>query len=103
MPTGLEGSFRPGMLNLADRGFFSMDRFCHFPAARADLAWRVKNSGESIPCKALDVLPDGTEDTHHGPSVQPKVNLTITDTSPDRRQARRRSSPSSAGPWESSR
>jgi hypothetical protein len=40
----LEGSFQPGMLNLADRGFFSMDRFCRFSAARADLAWRVKNS-----------------------------------------------------------
>ena len=26
----LEGSFRPGLLNLADRGFFSMDRFLRF-------------------------------------------------------------------------
>ena len=30
----LEGSFRPGMLNLADRGFFSMDRFLRFSAHR---------------------------------------------------------------------
>jgi hypothetical protein len=57
----LEGSFRPGMLNLADRGFFSMDRFCRFSATGADLAWRVKNSAKSIPCKTIDVLPDGSE------------------------------------------
>ena len=30
----LEWSFRPGMLNLADRGFFSMDRFLRFSAGR---------------------------------------------------------------------
>ena len=57
----LEGSFRPGMLNLADRGFFSMDRFCRFSATGADLAWRVKNSAKSIPCKTLEILPDGSE------------------------------------------
>ena len=31
----LEGSFRPGMLNLADRGFFSMDRFLRFSGSGA--------------------------------------------------------------------
>ena len=31
----LEWSFRPGMLNLADRGFFSMDRFLRFSASGA--------------------------------------------------------------------
>ena len=45
----LEGSFRPGMLNLADRGFFSMDRFLRFSAAGAHLAWRVKNGAKSVP------------------------------------------------------
>jgi Transposase DDE domain/Insertion element 4 transposase N-terminal len=57
----LEGSFRPGMLNLADRGFFSMDRFVRFAATGADLAWRVKASAKGIPCKRLEVLPDGSE------------------------------------------
>jgi DDE family transposase/transposase IS4-like protein len=57
----LEGSFRPGMLNLAGRGFFSMDRFCRFSAAGAGLAWRVKNSAKSIPARTLEVLPDGSE------------------------------------------
>jgi hypothetical protein len=57
----LEGSFQPGMLNLADRGFFSMDRFCRFSATGSDLAWRVKNSAKSIPCKTLEILPDGSE------------------------------------------
>jgi hypothetical protein len=49
------------MLNLADRGFFSMDRFVRFAAAGADLAWRVKNSAKSVPCKTVEVLPDGSE------------------------------------------
>jgi hypothetical protein len=49
------------MLNLADRGFFSMDRFTRFSATGADLAWRVKNSAKSVPCKTLEVLPDGSE------------------------------------------
>ena len=57
----LEWSFRPGMLNLADRGFFSMDRFSRFAATGADLAWRVKNGAKSVPCKTLEVLPDGSE------------------------------------------
>ena len=30
----LEDSFTPGILNLADRGFFSMDRFLRFSARR---------------------------------------------------------------------
>jgi hypothetical protein len=57
----LEWSFRPGMLNLADRGFFSMDRFVRFAATGASLAWRVKNSAKSIPCKTLEILSDGSE------------------------------------------
>ena len=49
------------MLNLADRGFFSMDRFLRFSAAGAHLAWRVKNAAKSVPCKTVRVLPDGSE------------------------------------------
>ena len=57
----LEGSFRPGMLNLADRGFFSMDRFLRFSARGAHLAWRVKNGAKSVPLKIVKTLPDGSE------------------------------------------
>jgi hypothetical protein len=47
----LEWSFRPGMLNLADRGFFSMDRFLRFSATGAHLAWRVKNGAKCVPSR----------------------------------------------------
>jgi DDE family transposase/transposase IS4-like protein len=57
----LEWSFGPGMLNLADRGFFSMDRFLRFSARGAHLAWRVKNSAKSVPFKTIRELPDGSE------------------------------------------
>ena len=49
------------MLNLADRGFFSMDRFLRFSASGADLAWRVKNGAKSVPFKTVSTLPDGSE------------------------------------------
>ena len=57
----LESSFGPGMLNLADRGFFSMDRGLRFSAAGAHLAWRVKNGAKSVPFKTVQTLPDGSE------------------------------------------
>jgi hypothetical protein len=47
----LENSFRPGVLSLADRGFFSMDRFLRFSARGADLAWRIKNGAKSVPLR----------------------------------------------------
>ena len=57
----LEDTFRPGMLNLADRGFFSMYRWIRFSAAGAELAWRVKNGAKSVPARTLETLPDGCE------------------------------------------
>ena len=57
----LEDSFTPGILNLADRGFFSMHRWIRFSAAGADLAWRIKNSARSVPLKTIRTLPDGSE------------------------------------------
>jgi hypothetical protein len=57
----LEGSFRPGMLNLADRGSFSMHRWIRFSAAGAHLAWRIKNGARSVPLKTVRTLPDGSE------------------------------------------
>jgi hypothetical protein len=58
---GLQDAFGPGQLNLADRGFFSMDRFIRFSGTGAHLAWRVKNGAKSVPFKTLDVLKDGSE------------------------------------------
>ena len=57
----LAWSFRPGILNLADRGFFSMDRWLRFSATGAHLAWRVKNGAKSVPFKIVRDLPDGSE------------------------------------------
>ena len=49
----LEWSFRPGMLNLADRGFFSMDRFLRFSATGSDLAWREIRKDANLTARAL--------------------------------------------------
>ena len=57
----LEDSFTPGILNLADRGFFSMHRWIRFSGTGAHLAWRIKNSARSVPLKTLRTLPDGSE------------------------------------------
>jgi len=58
---GLQDAFGPGQLNLADRGFFSMDRWIRFSGTGAHLLWRVKNGAKSVPFKTLDVLKDGSE------------------------------------------
>ena len=57
----LEDTFGPGMLNLADRGFFSMHRWIRFSARGAQLAWRIKNGAKSVPLKTIKTLPDGSE------------------------------------------
>jgi Transposase DDE domain/Insertion element 4 transposase N-terminal len=57
----LESSFTKGLLNLADRGFFSMDRWIRFSAHGAHLAWRVKNGAKSVPFKTIRTLADGSE------------------------------------------
>src|SRR5271166_211758 len=54
-------TLRDGMLNLADRGFFSMGRWIRFSATGAHLCWRVKNGAKSVPFKTLKTLPDGSE------------------------------------------
>jgi hypothetical protein len=58
---GLEEHFGPAQLNLADRGFFSMDRWTRFSATGAHLLWRVKNGAKCVPFKTLKVLKDGSE------------------------------------------
>jgi hypothetical protein len=57
----LEASFTGGIINLADRGFFSMDRWIRFSARGAHLAWRVKNGAKSVPFKTIKTLTDGSE------------------------------------------
>jgi Insertion element 4 transposase N-terminal len=58
---GLLGSFRGGIVNLADRGFPSMERYLAAAGTGADLVWRWKNGKNSLPAKTLEVLPDGSE------------------------------------------
>jgi hypothetical protein len=58
---GLQDAFGPGQLNLADRGFFSMDRWIRFSGTGAHLLWRVKNGAKSVPFKTLRILKDGSE------------------------------------------
>ena len=53
----LEDTFGPGMLNLADRGFFSMHRWIRFSGTGADLAWRIKNGAKSVPLTTIRTLP----------------------------------------------
>ena len=57
----LEGALGPGQLSLADRGFFSMDRWTRFSATGAHLLWRVKNAARSVPFRQLRTLKDGSE------------------------------------------
>jgi len=57
----LEPCFGEGQLNLADRGFFSMDRWIRFSGTGAHLLWRVKNGAKSVPFRTLRVLKDGSE------------------------------------------
>ena len=57
----LEDSFTAGIISLADRGFFSMDRWIRFSARGAHLAWRVKNGSRSVPFRTIKTLTDGSE------------------------------------------
>jgi hypothetical protein len=57
----LLGSLRGGTVNLADRGFPSMERYLAAAGTGADLVWRWKNDPKSLPAKTLEVLPDGSE------------------------------------------
>lgn len=57
----LQDAFGPGQLNIADRGFFSTDRFTRFSGAGAHLLWRVKNGARRVPFRVLKILKDGSE------------------------------------------
>ena len=49
------------MVNLADRGFPSVERYLVAAAAGADLVWRWKNDPKGLPAKTLEALPGGPE------------------------------------------
>jgi hypothetical protein len=51
------GSLRPGMLALADRGFFGVDLWRQAAATGADLLWRVR---KDIVLPLIEQLPDGS-------------------------------------------
>jgi len=57
----LISALRPGMLNTADRNFFSMDRWIRASATGSELVWRVKNGARSVPFKIIRTLPDGSQ------------------------------------------
>jgi hypothetical protein len=57
----LQGALREGQLCLADRYFFSMDRWLRFSGTGAHLLWRVKNAARSVPFRRLETLQDGSE------------------------------------------
>lgn len=74
----LEHALGAGMLNLADRNFFSMDRWVRFAGTGTQLAWRVKNGARSLPGTIVEVLPDGSS----------LVRLRESDSMLSRRRAR---------------
>ena len=74
------------MLNLADRRFFSMDRFLRFSARGADLAWRVKNGAKSVPLKTVKTLHDGSELVmlHESDGMRARRRRETRDPQPER-------------------
>jgi hypothetical protein len=68
----LDGYLAPGTLNLADRNFFSMDRWSRFAATGAELAWRVQNGANSLPGRLLERL-DVTRPGHQPTRLMTKT------------------------------
>jgi hypothetical protein len=56
----LVGQLRVGTVNLADRNFFSMNRWRTASATGAHLVWRVKNGRKSLPARVISELGDGS-------------------------------------------
>jgi hypothetical protein len=75
------GSVRPGMLVLADRGFFGVDLWRSAAATGADLLWRVR---KDIVLAVVEQLPDGSylseifdqRDIHH---TRPGVRVRVVE------------------------
>jgi len=77
----LEASFTAGMANLADRGFFSMDRWIRFSAHGAHLIWRVKNGPRSVPFTTLRTAPRRVR-----AGAGPRISLDAGQAAPRRRR-----------------
>jgi hypothetical protein len=56
----LISDLQTGTINLADRGFFSMDRWIRASATGAHLVWRVKNGVRSLPARSERTLSDAS-------------------------------------------
>jgi transposase IS4-like protein/DDE family transposase len=57
LAAGLLGALTPGMLVLADRGFFGFELWQQYLVTGADLLWRVS---ATVTLAATEVLPDGS-------------------------------------------
>jgi hypothetical protein len=77
----LTGLVAPGMLVLADSGFYSFDLFDRFAASGADLAWRV---GASVSVGHVRWLPDGS---YLGLIYKPGLSATRRQTLRDKAKA----------------
>ena len=64
LATEVVGRLQPGMLCLADRGFFSYDLWQRACAGRADLLWRLK---KDLRFPVEQVLPEGSYLSHVHP------------------------------------
>jgi hypothetical protein len=58
LATRLAGSLRPGMLLLADRGFYSYPMWRAATGSGAELLWRVRTASPRLP--VIQALPDGS-------------------------------------------
>jgi hypothetical protein len=83
----LLGRLTPGMLALADRGFYGFDMWTRAAATGADLLWRVKST---LSPQHLETLPDGswlaqivptsgTQRRHRTPLTVRVIDYTIDD------------------------
>ena len=84
--------FKPGMLLLADRGFFSFALWRRASATGADLLWRVRTDTNGPRAQHVQDLPDGswlahlkksTDHTNTPPMLVRVVDYTIDDGRPN--------------------
>ena len=84
--------FKPGMLLLADRGFFSFALWRMASATGADLLWRIRTGSAGPRAQHVQDLPDGswlahlkksTDHTNTPPMLVRVVDYTIDDGRPN--------------------
>jgi Insertion element 4 transposase N-terminal/Transposase DDE domain len=86
MSVELLGRLRPGMLCLADRGFYSFKAWENACGSRADLLWRVKDNLKLEPVEDLpdgswlaDVFDSTTDRARRNPSRVRVISYTVED------------------------